>query len=218
MISIRVKICGITNLGDAQLAVQLGAAMLGFNFYKASPRYIRPAQAAEIIASLPLSAEPVGVFVNAGAAEICEVANVTGIRVVQLHGDEAAMECGEIAQATSLPIIKALRTASDFDSESVAEYAPHCILLDAHGADYGGSGNLADWDIARAVAARVPRIILAGGLTPENIGSAINFVHPYGVDVCSGIESAPGKKDAHRLYAFFDAVKTHERGGVNGRA
>jgi phosphoribosylanthranilate isomerase len=203
---LQVKVCGLTNVRDAELAIELGAAMLGFNFYLQSPRYIQPKRAARIIAGLPRNVEPIGVFVNASPEQIHDTWEISGIRAVQLHGDENAALCREIETLVNLRIIKALRTTPGFQPENALSYPADTILIDAHCSEYGGSGRVADWGMARAVAALTPRVILAGGLSADNVVCAIREVGPYAVDVCSGVESAPGQKDAPRLRAFFDAV------------
>jgi indole-3-glycerol phosphate synthase/phosphoribosylanthranilate isomerase/anthranilate synthase/indole-3-glycerol phosphate synthase/phosphoribosylanthranilate isomerase len=206
---VKVKVCGLTDAGDARLAVELGATMLGFNFYPRSPRYIAPAQARPIIAAIPASIETVGVFVNATVEEIASAIAASGISAIQLHGDEPPEFCRRLKQRLpGVSVIKAFRTEPGFAPEMAAQYPADAVLIDAACAGFGGSGIEADWDRARAVAAVLPRAILAGGLTPGNVAAAIERVHPFAVDVCSGVEAVSGKghKDSVRMHEFFAAV------------
>jgi phosphoribosylanthranilate isomerase len=202
----KVKICGITNLEDALHAVECGADMLGFNFYRGSKRYIEPAVAAEILNALGDAAvEKIGVFVNADAAEIAETARQVRLDGVQLHGDESP----ELADAVkaSLPdvlVVKALRVGSGVAIRSAAAYAVDHVLLDGDaGAMFGGAGQVFDWELAKGVEG----LILAGGLTPHNVAEAILALRPHAVDVASGVESSPGKKDPEKVAAFIKAAK-----------
>jgi len=211
---IKVKVCGITNAEDARLAVELGAAMLGFNFYGRSPRYIGPQAAAPIIANLPTRVHAVGVFVNASLDEINATVAVSGIHAVQLHGDESAAFCRELQRRMpGMNVIKAYRTDASFTPEIAARYPANALLIDAACEDFGGSGLQANWEQAQKLAQLVssvnldfPRLILAGGLTPSNVAAAIRLVQPHAVDVCSGVESAKRRKDAFKLREFFAAV------------
>jgi phosphoribosylanthranilate isomerase len=199
----RVKICGITRLEDALEAVRLGADALGFNFWPGSKRFIAPADARRIIAALPPLVTTVGVFVDPSHDEAEAAAAVSGIRVLQLHGDESPEAC----RAFQRPVVKGLRVAGPEALEQLARYAGLAgILLDAASPGYGGSGTTFDWSIAREAARRVP-LLLAGGLTPDNVGEAIRAVHPYAVDVASGVESSPGVKDPDRMARFIRAAK-----------
>ena len=207
-----VKICGVTNLPDALAAVEAGAGALGFNFYARSPRYVEPAAARRIIAHLPPGVLTVGVFVNEDEpAHVAHRAAAAGVAAVQLHGDESPTYCA----ALTLPVIKALRVGPDFVPEQAMHYGAHAILLDAHSPQaFGGTGRVFDWSHARRTRELVPRLFLAGGLTPENVGAAIAAVEPFAVDVCSGIEAAPGRKDLDKLRAFLAAV--HRADDVDG--
>jgi phosphoribosylanthranilate isomerase len=202
-----VKICGITNLEDAQGAVQAGADMLGFNFYRRSSRYIDPLQARSIIDELgstsPLS---VGVFVNEETPEAVEqIVRASGVGAVQLHGDESPEYCSALQQRT---VIKVLRVTPDFVPERALAYKDHAIMLDAFDKSLrGGTGHLIDWSIARQTRELVPRLFLAGGLSPLNVADAINAVGPYAVDACSALEISPGRKDPERVRAFVRAAK-----------
>jgi phosphoribosylanthranilate isomerase len=205
----RVKICGITRLEDARLAIELGAHALGFNFYEKSSRCLAPAEAWKILRKLPALVATVGVFVNWDSASIIALAKSLRLSAVQLHGDESATITAECAR--HFPVIKAFRTKSKFQfTQFRAHNAAASFLLDAATSEtkaknYGGTGRLADWKIAKRVAEKYP-ILLAGGLTPENIAEAILTVRPYAVDVASGVESTLGKKDPAKLRAFFAEV------------
>jgi len=195
--AVKLKVCGVTSLEDARAAIDCGAEYLGFNFYTKSPRYIAPASARAIIEQLPDDIISVGVFVNESRPEdVVEVLRVSGAGMAQLHGDESPDYCAGVGAER---VIKALRISEDFDARRVLDYPAAAILLDAFDAKlYGGTGRTANWAIARE-AARLTRVFLAGGLSPENIVDAIRAVEPFAVDVNSGVESAPGRKDASRL-------------------
>lgn len=204
---IKVKVCGITNAEDALAAVAAGADALGFVFYEKSPRYVIPAVAAAIIAKLPPLVMPVGVFVNGGLATVRSIMDTCGLSLAQLHGDENASYCSELSR----PTMKALRLKDRASLLLLAEYqgrgGVRGFVLDAFSEKaYGGTGQTTDWALAADVAKTTP-ILLAGGLTPENVVEAIQTVDPYGVDVSSGVESAPGKKDRAKITAFINAVR-----------
>ncbi len=207
--STRVKICGITRADDARLAAELGAAALGFNFYRPSPRYIAPDAAAEIIRRLPPFVVPVGVFADeTDGARVAAVAREAGVAAIQVHGPRLSATDGALK---NFPLIRGVRVGPDFRVEELAGIEASAILLDAYDAALrGGTGKIFDWSIARQ-AKRYGTIILAGGLTPENVGQATCRVRPYAVDVASGVESAPGVKDAAKLRAFFRAVEAADR-------
>ncbi|MDZ7262220.1 MAG: phosphoribosylanthranilate isomerase [candidate division KSB1 bacterium] len=199
---LKIKICGITNLTDALLSIELGADALGFIFYPPSPRYIDPVKAEMITRQLPPLVTTVGVFVNPALAEITEVAQRTGIMTVQLHGSEEP----EFCQKIHLPVIKAFRVSHDFQLDELEKFKVQGYLLDSFSKQaLGGTGQRFDWEIARA-AQKNRNIILAGGINPDNIIQAIEMVHPYGIDVCSGVESIPGKKDKRKLRSLFKKV------------
>jgi phosphoribosylanthranilate isomerase len=203
---VRVKICGITNLDDARAAVEAGADALGFNFYPRSPRYIEPEEARAIIERLPPFVVPVGVFVNADLDGIAHVVAHARLAVVQLHGDEPPAFCEQVA--TRWRVIKAVRVGPDFRPQDLVGSPAHAILLDvACPGIYGGTGKSFDWAIAQRAAHYAPTLILAGGLSPENVAEAIRCVRPYAVDVCTGVEVSPGKKDPERMRAFVAAAK-----------
>jgi phosphoribosylanthranilate isomerase len=201
-----VKICGITNLEDALVAVEAGADALGFNFYRRSPRYIAPEDARRIIAELPAAVMSVGVFVNESEPEqVARVMDSVRLTAAQLHGDESPEYCSALRGRY---LIKALRAGVDFDPQAAKDYKTDAILLDAYAKDArGGTGRVVDWDVARRVRELVPQLFLAGGLSPENIAEAIAAVEPYAVDACSHLESAPGKKDNERVRAFIAASR-----------
>jgi len=201
---VRVKVCGITNYEDAARALDLGADALGFNFHEPSPRYVAPAAARDIIRRLPPLAAMVGVFVDiADPGQVEAAARTAGIQVLQLHGEEAAAYCRALA---GWPVIKAVRVGPDPIDTNLQNFPAQAFLLDAKDDRlFGGTGRTIDWQWARQAAAGA-RIILAGGLHAGNVGEAIRTVHPYAVDVCSGVESAPGRKDAARLAAFMNEV------------
>jgi len=195
--TVKLKVCGVTSLEDAREAIDCGAEYLGLNFYPKSPRYIAPTSARSIIERLPDDVVSVGVFVNEPRPEdVEEILRVSGARMAQLHGDESPDYCASIGAER---VIKALRVGEDFDARHVLDYPAAAILLDAFDAKlYGGTGKTANWTIARE-AARLTRVFLAGGLSPDNIVEAIRAVEPFAVDVNSGVESATGHKDASKL-------------------
>ena len=200
----RIKICGLTRLEDAQLAVDLGAAALGFNFYPPSPRYIEPAAARAIIRRLPPFVTAVGVFANeTDAGHVISQAREAGVTTVQVHGPRfPALD--ELLAAFTLVVAVAVREG--FKPEDLRKIKASAYLLDAFDPDLlGGTGRTFDWSVAREAKQYGP-IILAGGLTPENVARAVREVRPFAVDVASGVESAPGIKDAAKLRAFFAAV------------
>jgi phosphoribosylanthranilate isomerase len=198
-----VKICGITRLADAGLAVDCGAGALGFVFWPDSPRFVDPESARAIIATLPPAVIPVGVFVNQSAEYVNEVADKLSLGAVQLHGDESV----DYAMAMTRRVFKAIALA-DASDHSIDAWPPETmVLLDVHDPiRRGGTGKTIDWGRASTVARRRP-VILAGGLTPENVGEAISRVGPSGIDVSSGVESSPRVKDPDKLKALFAAVK-----------
>ncbi len=207
---VRVKICGITNAADALAAIDAGANMLGFNFYEKSPRRVSEAEAAKIRAQLPARVKAVGIFVNALPAEVIALAKSLKLDAAQLHGDETPETVAEVA--ASLAVFKAFRVEPEFRLETLDEYSEAAAFLfdAASTGQYGGTGRTTDWDVARR-AAQTHRIILAGGLKVENVAAAVRIVRPYGVDVASGVESEPGKKDHARLREFIQEVRRAER-------
>ncbi|HYX29222.1 MAG TPA: phosphoribosylanthranilate isomerase [Pyrinomonadaceae bacterium] len=207
----KIKICGITNLEDARAAIAAGADMLGVNFYRPSPRCITPDAARELVNDLNSYDRPVevvGVFVNETVDAIIDIAVLTGIDLVQLHGDESPSICEEINTRNGFSVIKALRVGERFSPQDATQYPVDAIMLDAfHQTLRGGTGQTIDLDVARATHELVPRLFLSGGLSPENVAAAIAAVNPYGIDACSSLESSPGKKDAERMRAFVQAAR-----------
>ena len=201
-----VKICGITNMEDAMLSVAAGADALGFNFYRPSPRYIEPHAARLIIDRLPPNVLTVGVFVNEATPEALEqYASEAGVAAVQLHGDESPHFCRALRDRF---VIKVLAAGRDFEPERALNYDVQAIMLDAFDQEMrGGTGQLIDWAVARKTRALVPKLFLAGGLAPGNVGEAIEAVKPYGVDACSALEISPGRKASERVAAFVKAAR-----------
>ena len=201
-----VKICGITSLADARAAVDAGADALGFNFYPRSPRYISPTKAREIIDELPDSVMKVGVFVNEKLQSLLTIATEANLSAVQLHGDETPDYCRQLGEKY---VIKAFGATSEFDWSAVPAYGVQAIMLDTKDERLrGGTGRVFDWSIAQRPHNSIPRLFLAGGLSPENVAEAIATVRPYAVDACSSLEQMPGKKDHERMRAFVKAVRS----------
>jgi len=204
-----VKICGITRLEDAQQAVAHGATAIGFVFWPRSPRYVAPDRAAEIVRTLPSAVITVGVFVNEPVDRVRAIAATAGVGIVQLHGDEPPA----YADAVGYPIFRSV-TLDDAVEASAAWPVGTRLLLDAADRDRrGGTGVQVDWSRAAAIAGQHP-VILAGGLTPDNVAEAIGFVEPYGVDVSSGVESVPGIKDATKVARFLENARSAFERGV----
>lgn len=204
MSRVKVKICGVRTLEEAQAAAEAGADALGFNFWPRSPRYIPPADAALIATSLPPLVSLVGVFVNEQHERIIETAETVGLHAVQLHGDEPPEFCEGFGR---LKVIKALRVGENFDSRVIETYRVAMILLDAGvKGSYGGTGQRFDWHKA-IEAKRYAPLILAGGLCADNIAEAILSVRPTAVDVCSGVEAEPGRKDLRKLRELMKEVE-----------
>jgi phosphoribosylanthranilate isomerase len=207
---ILIKICGITNWPDAKAATDAGANALGFNFYEKSLRRVSTADAAQIRSKLPQGLQAVGIFVNAKPADINSLRSFVRFDAAQLHGDETPEIVLQVAQ--SLPVIKAFRVGGDVPLPKFDDYPKvFAFLLDAaRPGQYGGTGQTTDWDFARREALS-RRIILSGGLNVENVAAAVRLVHPYAVDVASGVETKPGKKDHVKLKEFVDEVRRAER-------
>jgi len=201
---VKVKICGNTNLDDTVAAVQAGADAVGFVFYKKSPRAIEPKTAAEIISRLPPFVVPVGVFVNEELGAVRRILEDCNIPLAQLHGDESPQYCAELGRS----VIKAIRVRDRGDLERMTSYQVAGFVLDAFVEGMpGGTGVTIDWDLA-SEAQVVGPIILAGGLTPDNVLEAVRQARPYGVDVTSGVEVSPGKKDHAKVRAFITNAKS----------
>ena len=199
----KVKICGITNIDDALYAAELGADALGFIFVKSSPRHISPSAARKIIQALPPFVVTVGVFADMTYNDILEIIDQTSIGCVQLHGEETPKQLAKYP----VPAYKSFRVDSNFNLEILRRYKGPAFLLDTKiSGKLGGTGQTFDWEIA-VKAKEYGRVILAGGLTPDNIIDAVRIVQPYAVDVNSGVEERPGKKDYTKLKLLFDKIK-----------
>jgi phosphoribosylanthranilate isomerase len=209
MAKVKVKICGITNWTDARRAVEAGAQFLGFNFYRPSPRYIQLAAARRIIRRLPDGIAAVGVFVNESEENMLAIAQRVGLDYLQLHGDEPPEQVARLKR--EIAVIKAIRVRDSFRPRQLDSFGhASAILLDGFDVHrHGGTGKTFDWNLARGSNGS-RRIFLAGGLTPENVGEAIRVARPYAVDVCSGVEARPGRKDPARIVALMWAVKAAE--------
>ena len=200
---IPVKVCGITNVEDGKLAVNCGASAIGLIFYEKSPRYIHPEKAKEITRALPDSISKVGVFVNSPIDSINSIIEKTGINFAQLHGDETPEFFGKIP----LPVIKAMQVSDSLNLEKRLDFDVHALLLDSyHPTQYGGTGNTFDWTKHDWSKLELP-LILSGGIAPENVLAGINALNPEAVDVNSGVETSPGKKDEEKMVAFFNVLK-----------
>lgn len=206
MTPVQIKICGVTNVRDAKACRDLGAQLVGLNFCLQSPRYIEPKLAREIVETLPDDAPAVGVFVDASANEIRKAANTAGLRCVQLHGNFTPEIARELA--AEFRVIRAFSTHARFCPEEVSPFSDCDVLVDAHHPDLrGGTGRTCNWQAARATLAFARFLILSGGLNAQNVGRAIAAVRPHAVDVCSGVESAPGVKDHRAIKDFVTAVR-----------
>lgn len=204
---VKIKMCGITNVDDARVAVEAGADALGFVMYRKSPRFVEPAVVKAIVAGLPPFMLPVGVFVNEEPARVRTLMDECGLALAQLHGDETAPYCQDLGR----PVLKALRLKDRGTFLALAEFSGRAnvrgFLIDAFSDQaYGGTGQTVDWGLAQEVAQSMP-VVLAGGLTPVNVAEAIARVRPYGVDVSSGVELSPGKKDHKKVKDFIRAVR-----------
>jgi phosphoribosylanthranilate isomerase len=200
---VRVKICGITTVDDALMAVEAGADAIGLVFYEKSPRALLPEQAAVIVRALPPFVQAVGLFVNAGIEIVNATAEACRLDIVQLHGEESPEFCGLVERR----VIKAFRVRDEASLEPMKDYWVSGFLLDAWSPrSYGGTGATFNWNLARAAGTNGP-VILAGGLTPQNVREAVDVVAPYGVDVSSGVESAPGRKDPEKVRDFIRRAK-----------
>jgi phosphoribosylanthranilate isomerase len=203
----KVKVCGITELEDARLAVGLGAWAIGLILWADSPRAASREAAEEIGAALRRQLEVVGVFVNAPLDEVALAADRFGLTMLQLHGDEGPAYCREAARRTGAKVMKAARVKDAASVRDLGAFRTDFHLLDAHAPERpGGTGVSFDWDLAKAHSGDVP-LVLSGGLTPDNVGEAVRAVGPFAVDTASGTESAPGRKDPAKLQAFFRAVE-----------
>ena len=203
----KIKICGITNTEDADIAIKAGADALGFVLYRKSPRFVEPAVVKAIVSGLPPFVLPIGVFVNEELHRVRVIMDDCGLALAQLHGDESALYCQQLGR----PVLKALRLKDRGTFLALAEFQGRAnvrgLLIDTFSDQaYGGTGKTVDWTLAQEAAHSTP-IILAGGLTPANVAEAIAHVRPYGVDVSSGVEQSPGKKDPDKVKAFIQAAR-----------
>lgn len=214
MAPVRIKICGVTTPEDARFAAEAGADAIGLNFYPQSPRFVSPTQAAAIVRALPPFTAPVGVFVGMPLRQVCAVAFQLGLRGVQTYDDQPPTEdpfpfahvpAFRVKDATGLDAVRRY-----VDAAREQGRPPSAVLIDSHVAgQMGGTGHVAPWELLAGFDPDVP-VILAGGLTPENVAEAITVVRPWGVDVASGVESAPGRKDPDRVVRFVQAVRAAE--------
>jgi phosphoribosylanthranilate isomerase len=203
----RVKICGVTNLDDAAEAVRLGAWAIGLIHYDKSPRACKPGEAVRIAAAFRRKCEVVGVFVNPELEEVDKAVEDAGLTMVQLNGEEGPSFCAETARRTGVKVIKAIHVASAADIHAAEAHRTDFHLFDRRGKGlWGGTGESFDWGLLRDHRSEVPAI-LAGGLRPDNVAEAISITHPYAVDVASGVEAEPGRKDHAAMAAFFEAAK-----------
>jgi len=209
-VNTKVKICGITRIEDADAAMREGAAAIGFIFVRSSPRFIEPDQAKEIIRSLPPFVTPVGVAAKTSRSEALAVVANSGIRCLQLHETTHDDDFNDFP----IPVYRVYRVSADFRPEQLRGSKFRTFMLDTFvEGTLGGSGRTFDWDVA-VQAKRYGRVILSGGLTPANVGDAIRLVSPYAIDVSSGVEKSPGKKDHKKLQQFFEAIVEAERNQV----
>jgi len=214
---VKIKICGITNLDDARASIEAGADMLGFNFYRPSPRFIEPKSARAIIERLRAENErfsreitTVGVFVNESSpAALISTVDEAGVDAVQLHGDESNEFCGALKRLSpDKLLIKVFRVGEEFQTDHATSYNADAIMLDAYDRNlYGGTGQVIDWPIARKMRELAPRLFISGGLSAKNVSAAIAAIRPDGVDACSALESSPGHKDKERVKAFVRAAR-----------
>jgi phosphoribosylanthranilate isomerase len=211
-----IKICGITNMEDAAFVAECGADAIGFIFYAKSPRYVAPETAKEIIKDLPENITTVGVFVNHDAMEVKELVAFCDLNMVQLHGAESPVYCGQFHRSQ---VIKAFAPRTEDELKQLRKYPVKAILVDAHDPQrYGGTGQSANWELAAQVKEQHP-LILAGGLSMANIQEGIEHVAPHAVDINSGVELSPGKKDHQKIEAIIDLVHQlgDEDAGIFGR-
>jgi phosphoribosylanthranilate isomerase len=205
--TVKVKICGITNLRDALEAAEFGADMVGFNFYSKSPRYVPPREAANIALRVPRAVLKVGVFVNSTTDDISDIADAVKLDVIQLHGDEDDNFIRVVGHNTEKPVIKAFQIDSETSIYSVLRSDADAVLLDAVAVGaFGGTGRTFDWNLVGGDL-KHKQVFLAGGLTHKNVIEAVSIVRPYAVDVASGVESGPGEKDPKKVRQFIENAK-----------
>jgi phosphoribosylanthranilate isomerase len=207
----RIKICGNTNLDDARAAADLGAWAVGLIHHPRSPRHVEAEVAAEIGAALKRRCEVAGVFVDAPLDEIARAVEDEQLTIVQLHGEQGPSFCREVARRTGAKVMKAFRVRTSADARGAEAFRTDFHLFDAHRPGTpGGTGESFDWELLAGRRSQIP-FLLAGGLTPENVGDAIAAAHPWGVDVVTGVEAEPGRKDPARLETFFEAARAATR-------
>jgi phosphoribosylanthranilate isomerase len=202
----RIKVCGMTNLADAEQAAELGAWAIGLIHYEGSPRYVPPDTAAQIGAALKRRCEVAGVFVNATLDQVAAAAENAQLTILQLHGDEGTEFCEEAARRTGAKVMKAFQVSDAGDVRAAEAFRTDFHLFDARVPDLrGGTGQTFDWSLLSERRSQIP-MVLSGGLTPENVNEAIDTAHPFAVDVVTGVEAEPGVKDPKLVEAFFEAV------------
>jgi phosphoribosylanthranilate isomerase len=212
---VRLKVCGVTDAANARAVADLGIDEVGFNFYRPSLRYVTPEAARGIARLLPPEIRRVGVFVDSSAEEVDRIAEFVGLDRLQLHGDESRDFC----RARRTPVLKAFRAAPDLDLDRVRDFRPLPVLLDGYSPGLpGGTGRLADWELARSLVIEGVELYLAGGLGPENVLEAFEAVRPAALDLNSGIESTPGVKDPARLRLVLERLSPYRRTPVAGGA
>ena len=200
----QIKICGITNIVDARGAIEHGADLIGFVFYRDSPRYVPPETAKNIIEQLPVGTATVGVFVNETNETMLAISRLCGLHTLQLHGQESIQQ---ISQLKNINVIKAFALRTEEDIKQLQTFYAYTMLIDSPSDKFGGSGKTGSWELAKTVSSRY-KIFLAGGLTCENIEKAIRIVNPYGVDVSSGVEKNKGIKDPEKVQRFIEIVRS----------
>ena len=207
LVPVRVKFCGMTNVEDAREAARLGAWAIGINHHPESPRYCEPAVAAEIGAAVRRELEVVGVFVNSTLEEVESAARDEALTIIQLHGDEGPSFCREAARRTGCKVMKAFRVRSTAEVRAAEAFRTDFHLMDAHRAGLrGGTGESFDWELLTGRSSEIP-LVLAGGLTPDNVGEAVSVARPFAVDVATGVEAELGRKDPALMAAFSEAVQ-----------
>ncbi len=204
----KIKVCGITNIEDAQKVVYYGAYAIGFIFYKKSPRYVSPSKVRKIIEAIGPFVTPVGVFVDAKENAIKDICRFTHIRTIQLHGDETPTLC---TRFPGCKVIKAFRVNEEFDLKAVKKYKADAYLFDSYSEEAkGGTGRSFSWEIIKTAKFDRP-VILSGGLNADNVEEGIKYLNPYAVDVSSGLEKSPGIKEPKKIRAFFGAVNAIDK-------
>jgi phosphoribosylanthranilate isomerase len=204
----RIKLCGITSLDDARLAVDAGAWAVGCILWQQSPRACDPVEAARIVTALRRRAHVCGVFVNPHLDEVTELVDALGLTMVQLHGEEGPAFCAEVARRTGAKVIKAAAVTTQADVQALESFHTDFHMLDAYRPGLrGGTGETFDWELVRTRRAKIP-LVLSGGLRPENVADAIAAVRPFAVDTASGTEASPGVKDPEKVAAFVEAVRS----------